>query len=214
MRLRNVPGSRDVLAASPYVVHEFLEHRGRWAQDIFENSRPVHMEIGTGKGRFLTELARRNPEVNYLGVEQFASVLVRALARLEEEPLPNIRFLCLDAEDLPAYMAEGEIGRLYLNFSDPWPKERHAKRRLTSARFLSAYEKFLAPGGVLEFKTDNKDLFAWSLETIPAQGWRLLAVTHDLHRDPVLNEGNIMTEYEEKFSALGEPICKLIAERP
>ncbi|MBQ5950970.1 MAG: tRNA (guanosine(46)-N7)-methyltransferase TrmB [Lachnospiraceae bacterium] len=213
MRLRNVPGSREALAESPYIVRDLLTRRGRWSETVFGNSRPIHLELGTGKGKFLYALAQQHPEINYLGAELYSSVLIRAVDRLTEEPLPNLRFLCLDAFDLPAYMGPGEVQKIYLNFSDPWPKERHAKRRLTSERFLHSYEKYLAPDGLLEFKTDNTDLFDFSLESVPAAGWELVAFTRDLHADPVLSAGNVMTEYEEKFSSRGVKICKLIARQ-
>ena len=159
------------------------------------------------------ELARRNPDINYLGMERYSSVLLRALQKMEEEPLPNLYFLCEDAAELPEMFATGELNRIYLNFSDPWPKDRHAKRRLTSRQFFARYDAILKPDGRLEFKTDNQDLFTFSLEEIPEAGWHLDASTRDLHHDSVLNEGNIMTEYEEKFSSKGNPICKLIASR-
>ena len=150
-----------------------------------------------GKGQFLMELARRNPDINYLGMERYSSVLLRALQKMEEEPLPNLYFLCEDAA----------------NFSDPWPKARHAKRRLTSTEFLARYNQVLASDGRIEFKTDNMDLFDFSLESVEEAGWKLVGCSRDLHHDPTMNEGNIMTEYEEKFSAKGNPIYKLIAVR-
>ena len=159
------------------------------------------------------DLARRHPQRNYIGIEMYSSVLLRAVQKADSlsDPLDNFRFLRLDARDLPSVFAPGEVERIYLNFSDPWPKDRHAKRRLTSREFLSRYEQILAPGGRIEFKTDNQDLFRFSLEEIREKGWILESHTFDLHRDPVMNQGNIMTEYEEKFSSLGHPICKLTA---
>lgn len=127
--------------------------------------------------------------------------------------MPNLRFLCQDAARLPEFFAPGEIDRIYLNFSDPWPKDRHAKRRLTSKTFLECYRQVLSPFGRIEFKTDNRSLFDFSLEEIRLAGWNIDAHTSDLHKDPVMNKGNIMTEYEEKFSSLGNPIFKLIASR-
>lgn len=212
MRLRNIPGSRDVIAESPWVVQDPENCRSRWEQ-LFGNPHPLHIEVGMGKGRFLMDLAAAHPERNYIGIEMYSSVLLRAVQKADAlpEPLPNFRFLRLDARDLPAVFAPGEVGRIYLNFSDPWPKDRHAKRRLTSRQFLQRYQQILAPAGRVEFKTDNQDLFRFSLEEIQAQGWILEACTFDLHHDPELVRGNIMTEYEEKFSSQGNPICKLIA---
>ena len=159
------------------------------------------------------ELARRNPDINYLGMERYESVLYRGLQKLEENPMPNLRLLCEDAALLPDFFEKGELDRIYLNFSDPWPKDRHAKRRLTSRQFLERYDKVLKDDGQIEFKTDNVGLFDFSLEEIDAAGWNLDAFTRDLHHDDAMNEGNIMTEYEEKFSSRGNPICKLITSR-
>ena len=212
MRLRNIPGSRDIIAESQWVVQDPEKHRAAWNL-IFQNGHPIHIEVGMGKGRFLMDLARRHPLRNYIGIEMYSSVLLRAVQKADSlsDPLDNFRFLRLDARDLPSVFAPGEVERIYLNFSDPWPKDRHAKRRLTSREFLSRYEQILAPGGRIEFKTDNQDLFRFSLEEIREKGWILESHTFDLHRDPVMNQGNIMTEYEEKFSSLGHPICKLTA---
>ena len=212
MRLRNIRGSKDVIASCPFVVQEPESCRGRWAE-IFGNENPIHIEVGMGKGRFMMDLAAAHPDINYLGIERYSSVLLRALQKMEENPLPNLFFICMDAADVAEVFDHGEVDRIYLNFSDPWPKDRHAKRRLTSRQFFARYDEVLAPEGHLEFKTDNQDLFTFSLEEIPEAGWHLDASTRDLHHDPVLNEGNIMTEYEEKFSSLGNPICKLIASR-
>lgn len=167
-----------------------------------------------GKGQFLMELARRNPQVNYLGIEMYDSVLLRALQRMAEiDELPNLLFMREDARLLPEIFRKGEVEKIYLNFSDPWPKARHAKRRLTSREFLNRYERILVPEGVVEFKTDNRGLFEFSLEEIREAGWRLLACTYDLHNDAKMCEGNVMTEYEEKFSSLGNPIYKLVTAR-
>ncbi|MCD8125836.1 MAG: tRNA (guanosine(46)-N7)-methyltransferase TrmB [Lachnospiraceae bacterium] len=185
---------------------------GRASQSVFPEARPLHVEIGMGKGQFLTEMARAHPDINYLGIEKFSSVLVRAVQKQEALEFPNLRLIRMDAEDLLSAFAEGEVDRIYLNFSDPWPKDRHAKRRLTSENFLRRYDVILAKEGRLEFKTDNRELFDFSLESIRDHGWQLLAVTYDLHHSE-LAEGNIRTEYEERFSALGHPICKLICAR-
>ncbi len=213
MRLRNVRGAREVLAESSYVEAEPEANRGTW-KAVFGNEHPIHMEIGMGKGKFLLELAILHPEINYIGVEMYASVLVRAVQKLEEVPeIPNLRFLNVPAESLETMFAPGEVDRLYLNFSDPWPKARHAKRRLTSPVFLKRYEGILKEGGLVEFKTDNRELFEYSLSSVETSGWRLAAVTFDLHSDRVLCRGNVMTEYEQKFSERGQAICKLVAVR-
>lgn len=212
MRLRNIPGADKAIADSPHCIQEPMAEKGRWHL-IFGNENPIHIEIGMGKGQFIMQLAKEHPDINYIGIERYSSVLLRALQKMEIEPLPNIRFLCMDASIITEVFDEEEVAKIYLNFSDPWPKERHAKRRLTSRQFFERYDKILAGNGVVEFKTDNDDLFAFSMEEVAEAGWTLDAHTFDLHHDPVLNEGNVMTEYEEKFSSLGHPIHKLIARR-
>lgn len=212
MRLRNIPGADEAIADSPHCIQEPMAEKGRWHL-IFGNENPIHIEIGMGKGQFIMKLAKEHPDINYIGIERYSSVLLRALQKMEIEPLPNIRFLCMDASIITEVFDKEEVAKIYLNFSDPWPKERHAKRRLTSRKFFERYDKILAGNGVVEFKTDNDDLFAFSMEEVAEAGWTLDAHTFDLHHDPVLNEGNVMTEYEEKFSSLGHPIHKLIARR-
>ena len=213
MRLRNIPGADDVVAQSPYCIKNPSEHRGSWCTYL-GTGRPIHIEIGMGKGQFLTQLATAHPDIHYIGIERYTSVLLRAVQKMEKNPTPpqNLHFLCMDAKELADVFAPGEVARIYLNFSDPWPKDRHARRRLTSPEFLKRYTAMLHKDGQLEFKTDNRDLFTYSLETIGAsEDWKLLASTFDLHNDAELSAGNVMTEYEEKFSARGNPICKLIA---
>lgn len=213
MRLRNIPGADEAVANSPFCIQTPMEHKGSWSK-VFGNDYPIHIEIGMGKGRFLMDLAALNPNINYIGIERYTSVLLRAVQKMEENPLPNVRFLCVDAATLPEIFAEEEVNRIYLNFSDPWPKDRHARRRLTSSEFLARYDQFLAKNGRLEFKTDNIGLFDFSLEEINnSDVWHIDVHTYDLHEDPMLNFGNVMTEYEEKFSSKGNPICKLIASR-
>lgn len=213
MRLRNIPGANDIILQSEYCIQEPARLRGEW-HNFFGNTNEIHIEVGMGKGRFLMDLAALHPEINYIGIERYTSVLLRAVQKMEENPLPNVHFLCIDAKTLPEVFAPEEVNRIYLNFSDPWPKDRHAKRRLTSSQFLERYHQFLAKDGRLEFKTDNMDLFDFSLEEINNSAiWHLDAWTKDLHHDPVMSEGNIMTEYEERFSSIGNPICKLIASR-
>lgn len=212
MRLRNVPGADDAISNSEYCIQTPTELKGNW-QSVFPLSQPLHIEIGMGKGRFLMDMATAHPDINYVGIERYSSVLLRALQKMELSPLPNLRFVCMDATEIADVFDKGEVDRIYLNFSDPWPKDRHAKRRLTSRQFFNRYDQILAKEGHLEFKTDNQDLFTFSLEEIPEAGWHLDASTRDLHHEELLNQGNIMTEYEEKFSSMGNPICKLIASR-
>ena len=212
MRLSNVPGSREAIADNDMAINEPTELKGKWKEE-FGNDNPIRIEIGMGKGKFITTLAMENPDINYIGIEKYSSVLIRAIERCEEIEVPNLRFIRMEAEYICDVFEKGEVDRIYLNFSDPWPKDRHAKRRLTSRQFFARYDQVLKKDGHLEFKTDNQDLFTFSLEEVPEAGWKLDASTRDLHHDPVLNEGNVMTEYEEKFSSKGNPICKLIASR-
>ena len=212
MRLRNITGARDVIAESEYVVQEPTEYKGRW-KDLFENKGELHIEVGMGKGKFLNEMARRNPHINYIGIEMYSSVLLRALQKMEVDPLPNLKFLCIDARILPDVFEKGEVDHIYLNFSDPWPKDRHAKRRLPSRQFLERFDQILKADGRISFKTDNRDLFDFAVEELEPAGWKAEVITYDLHADEVLCEGNVMTEYEEKFSSKGNPICKYVIYR-
>lgn len=215
MRLRNITGSREYIAANDFVIHEPSEFKGNWKREIFNNENPIRIEIGMGKGRFIMELAEKNPDINFVGIEKYSSVLLRAIQKMEamETPLKNLVFIRMDAEDICDIFDEGEIDRIYLNFSDPWPKDRHAKRRLPSRQFLKRYNSILKKDGVVEFKTDNVDLFDFAVEEVPEAGWIIKEMTRDLHNDARMNEGNIMTEYEEKFSSIGNPIYKYIIER-
>lgn len=211
MRLRNITGSREMIAQSQYVVSEERQRQcsGAW-QELFGNGYPIHIEIGMGKGQFIHTMAKEHPDINYVGIEKYSSVLLRAVQKMEEEPLANLRFLRMDAEDINEVFGREEVERIYLNFSDPWPKDRHARRRLPSREFLARYEGILQKGGRLEFKTDNRTLFDFAVEELEPAGWIAEIITYDLHRDEKLMVGNVMTEYEEKFSSAGNPICKYI----
>ena len=214
MRLRNITGSREVIADSDYVVQEAVLEQcpGTW-HEIFGNSQPIHIEIGMGKGKFIHTMAKEHPDINYVGIEKYSSVLLRAIQKMEEEELPNLKFIRMDAEDITKVFGKGEVDKIYLNFSDPWPKDRHAKRRLPSRQFLARYDVILKKDGMLEFKTDNRDLFDFAVEELTPAGWKAEVISYDLHGDEKLMEGNVMTEYEEKFSAMGNPICKYIIYR-
>lgn len=213
MRLRNKPWAEDFINSHPeIVIPNPEEQKGKWNL-VFDNENPLHIEVGTGKGQFVTGMAKQNPDINYIGIELYDSVIVSALENaLEAQPLPNLRLLKVNGADLAKYFQKNDVHRVYLNFSDPWPKDRHAKRRLTSTRFLERYDNILTPEGRVMFKTDNKDLFDFSLEQVEEAGWILENHTYDLHHSEY-NEGNVMTEYEEKFSAKGNPICRLVAYR-
>ena len=215
MRLRNIPGADEAILQSPYCIQDAAAYAGKW-YTLFPQKAPLHIEIGMGKGQFIMGMAKAHTDINYIGIEKYTSVLLRAVQKMEAEetPLDTLRFLCFNAEDIAEIFAPGEVDRIYLNFSDPWPKDRHAKRRLTSSAFLDRYDQILAKGGHIEFKTDNRDLFDFSVEEINASStWQIEALTYDLHNDTSMNAGNIMTEYEEKFSSKGNPICKLICNR-
>lgn len=212
MRLRNVAGSREVISESRFVVQNPKEQKNHW-KELFGNEHPVHIEIGMGKGRFIMDMARLHPDINYIGIEKYSSVLIRGIQKMETEELPNLYFIRMDAEEIAEVFGQGEVDKIYLNFSDPWPKDRHAKRRLPSREFLSRYHEILAKEGNLEFKTDNKDLFTFALEELEPAGWNLDKVTYNLHQDAAMMEGNVMTEYEEKFSSMGNPIFKYVISR-
>lgn len=211
MRLRHIPGAEQMIEESPYVIQKPEERKGKW-HEIFGNHNPIHIEVGMGKGKFIMELARTNPEINYIGIERYSTVMLKALQKREQLQLSNIYFMCVDAKNLAEIFEPGEVARIYLNFSDPWPKDRHAKRRLTSPQFMEVYDKILSKDGRVEFKTDNRGLFDYSLESVPEAGWKILESTFDLHHSEMA-EGNVMTEYETKFAAEGKPICKLTAVR-
>lgn len=221
MRLRNIPRAKEVVATSPFCLQAEELTAGGWQQLIEKRAGrrlPLAIEIGMGKGRFIMDQAAAHADHFFLGVEMYESVLLRAIQkaqqRFESEQGNNFAFLRMDAAALPTVLAEGEVDIIYLNFSDPWPKKRHAKRRLVYRGFLQAYARLLRRGGRLEFKTDNVALFDFGLEELEAAGWTITALTRDLHADDKLSVGNIMTEYEEKFSGLGQAICKVVAVPP
>ncbi len=214
MRLRNIPGSDEIINNSAFAITEPNKYKGKW-QEVFNNKNPIHIEVGMGKGRFIMQMAAIHKDINYIGIEMYSSVLLRAVEKAErlkeEDKAPdNFRFIRMDARNLSDVFEKGEVDRIYLNFSDPWPKDRHSKRRLTSVEFLRRYEQILLSGSGVEFKTDNRGLFDFSLEEAKRADWEMTAFTYDLHNDEKLNIGNVMTEYEEKFSSLGTPINKMI----
>lgn len=236
-RLRNIPGSGEVIAASDFVIHEPEKQKGHWAE-VFSRRQKPEIEIGMGKGRFLMDMAAKYPDRNFVGIEMQSSVMFRAVQKAEIRAkeragstdirsLPatvtqgrpgiwkdcNFRFILMDARLLENVFDAHEVAGIRLNFSDPWPKERHGNRRLTSAGFLRIYQRILTEYGILTFKTDNRALFDFSVEQVRQEGWQILDLTYDLHADPVLSADNVMTEYEEKFSGRGNPIF-LLSARP
>ena len=206
MRLKHIKGAEEAMINSPFIAQKPEENKGSWRGDY----KKLAVEIGMGKGQFITQMAQANPDTMFVGIERFSSVLLRALQKQEELLLPNLKLIRMDAEKIEEIFAEEEIDEIYLNFSDPWPKDRHAKRRLTSPQFLDRYKKVLKKEGRIEFKTDNVELFNYSLEQVENSGWNIVAVTRDLHADSSMIIGNVMTEYEERFSSNGNPICKVI----
>lgn len=188
-----------------YIVPSPEQYKGRW-QEAFEKEQPLHIEVGTGKGRFITEMAKAHPDINYMGIELHPSVIITALDRLIEEDLPNLKLLNVNAGNLGQYFLKGDVDRVYLNFSDPWPKARHEKRRLTYKDFLKLYEDILVDEGEIHFKTDNQGLFEYSLMSFSEYGLLLKFLSLDLHKSDF--EGNIMTEYEQKFSEKGNRIYR------
>ncbi|MBC6296004.1 tRNA (guanosine(46)-N7)-methyltransferase TrmB [Listeria sp. FSL L7-1517] len=210
MRVKHKPWAKDRLQEFPAIYIENPEDlKGKW-QEVFGNDHPIHIEIGSGKGQFISGMAKANPAINYIGIEMIESVLVSALDKAIEADVPNLRLVARDAKLLEECFEKGEIAQIYLNFSDPWPKKRHTKRRLTNPTFLAIYERLLPKAGEIHFKTDNRSLFEYSLVAFSAYNMLLTFVSLDLHNSDY--EGNIKTEYEEKFSAKGFPIYRLEAK--
>lgn len=183
--------------------------------DYFINEKPyaktdIMIEIGCGKGGFMMQLAKANPKNEYVCIEKISDVILLAAEKMKREELTNVKLLNCDAEALPEYFAEGSVKRIYLNFSDPWPRPKHAKRRLTAPKYLEIYKKLLSDDGAIFFKTDNRILFDYSLETLEAAGFRLEKLTYDLHNSEY-EKDNLHTEYEDNFSAKGFTINRVEA---
>lgn len=209
MRLRNIPGARDVIAESRFTIKNETTYKGKW-NTVFGNDHPIHIEIGMGKGQFLMTLATQNPNVNYVGIEKYSSVLLRAIEKQEREELANLYFIRMEAEYITEVFGPGEVDRIYLNFSDPWPKKGYAKRRLTHRGFLEKYRKILKENGSLFLKTDDLPLFKFSAEELTEFGFVITDMTNDLHGS-VYAKDNVMTEYERNFSSAGKKINMLRA---
>lgn len=210
MRVRNKPWAADKLAEhTNYVVTNPEALKGKW-NDHFEKNQPIHIEVGSGKGQFIVGMAKQNPDINYIGIERQTSVAVMALDKILESELPNVKLLNTDGGLISDYFEAGEVDRVYLNFSDPWPKYKHEKRRLTYRSFLENYQTILKANGEVHFKTDNQGLFEYSLCSFSQYGMILNQVWLDLHASDY--EGNVRTEYEEKFAAKGQPIYRVEAQ--
>lgn len=228
MRLRHITGCEKIVENSPYCIH--LEKNNEKynklnIEQIFNNNHPINLELGMGKGQFICNIAKLNKNINYIGIEKYPTVMLKAFDNYENIYLEdmelientsinqnlNLKFLCTDVRNLTSLFDEHIINKIYLNFSDPWPKKRHENRRLTSIPYLQIYEKLLIKNGIIEFKTDNILLFDFSVNQFKNYGLNIDAISYDLHNDTELNKNNIMTEYEEKFSSKGNKIFKAIA---
>ena len=201
MRLRNVKGASKKIEQSPYIINNYKDYKGNFSS-LFLNNNPINIEIGMGKGLFIINMAKNNPDINYIGIEKFDSVMVRAIEKLESENIPNLKLIKMDAEKIDEIFNQ-EIDKVYLNFSDPWPKDRHEKRRLTSKIFLNKYDKIFKSLNNIVFKTDNRKLFEYSLKSFTDYGYQIKTISLDLHNDEI---PNVETEYEIKFSSKGYPI--------
>ncbi|MFV8209601.1 tRNA (guanosine(46)-N7)-methyltransferase TrmB [Streptococcus pluranimalium] len=210
MRVRKRKGAEDYLESHPqYVILNPEDAKGKWRQ-VFGNTNPIHIEVGSGKGAFITGMALKNPDINYIGIDIQVSVLSYALDKVLESQAPNVRLLRVDGSSLVNYFEKGEVAQMYLNFSDPWPKTKHEKRRLTYKTFLDTYKDILPENGEIHFKTDNRGLFEYSLASFSQYGMILKQVWLDLHASDF--EGNVMTEYEQKFSSKGQVIYRVEAQ--
>ena len=207
MRLRNVKNKEEILGASPYLVKNPEENIGKW-NEVFGNDKPIYIEIGMGKGKFIIENALRYPDINFIGIEKFDSVLARSLPKIPEG-LDNLLIIRMDALNIENVFSK-EIDRIYLNFSDPWPKARHHLRRLSSKVFLEKYEKIFKGVPEIHQKTDNQGLYIYSLMSYSENGYVLSDITFDLHKD---KEDIITTEYEDKFSSKGMPIYSVVVTK-
>lgn len=210
MRVRNKPWAKEYIKQnSDITVLNPFDYKGKW-NEVFGNDHPLHLEIGTGKGQFISQMARKNPEINFIGIEQQESVIVTAIDKAKEAQVNNLRLININAEQLLNIFSEKETDTIYLNFSDPWPKKKHEKRRLTHHDFLELYKQIITYDGKLILKTDNQGLFEYSLVSFSKFNMKLLDVTLDLHA--LNDQNNVMTEYEEKFSKKGQPIYRCITK--
>lgn len=209
MRMRYKPWAEDYLKKEPNIVDIDGSHAGR-ISEWFDNDQPIYIEVGSGMGQFITTLAAKHPEINFISMEREKSVMIKVLDKVIEQGLTNIKLICNDAIELNDYFKNGEVSRLYLNFSDPWPKKRHTKRRLTYQTYLALYKQVLKDDGEIHFKTDNRGLFAYSLESMSQFGMYFTKINLNLHEED--DEENIETEYERKFSDKGSRIYRMEAK--
>lgn len=206
MRLRNVKNAKEIVSNNKYIINNPKEYKGKY-KEIFNNNKPICLEIGMGKGDFIINMALEHPDINFIGLEKYQSIIVRAIEKLEKLELDNLKLICIDAKELDNVF-DKEIDTIYLNFSDPWPKKRHAKRRLTSDTFLPIYDKLFTGTKRIVQKTDNIALFEYSIISLSNYGYKIVDISLDLHST---DKENIMTEYEKKFSGKGFKINYLEA---
>lgn len=204
MRLRNVKGAKEEIEKSKYIIEDYEQYKGNF-KSIFKNNNEIHIEIGMGKGDFIKGMALKYPNINFIGIEKFDSVMVRAVQKLEETEIPNLKLIKMDALNIDKIF-DKEIECIYLNFSDPWPKSRHEKRRLTSDVFLEKYDKILKTKQII-MKTDNRKLFEYSIISLTNYGYKIDEISLDLHNDDI--KDNVETEYEKKFVSLGNAIYRI-----
>ena len=207
MRLRNVKGASEVINNSPFIIKDYKNYKGKY-NALFDNNNPIRIEIGMGKGDFIIGMAKNNPDINFIGIEKYDSVLVRAIEKIDED-ITNLKLIRMDATEIDEVF-DKEVDTIYLNFSDPWPKKRHANRRLTSTNFLKKYDNIFKNDKTIVMKTDNRKLFEFSLIEFSSYGYKIEDISLDLHKDNT--EDNIETEYEKKFSSLGYPIYKVVVK--
>ncbi|MBE6160559.1 MAG: tRNA (guanosine(46)-N7)-methyltransferase TrmB [Lactobacillales bacterium] len=209
MRLKCVKGAKERVEASPYLILDPLEYKGKY-QELFNNNNPIYIEIGMGKGNFIIENAKKYPDINFIGIEKYDSVIVRAIEKLENLEIPNLKLIRMDANNI-IDVFDKEIDLVYLNFSDPWPKARHEKRRLSSHEFLKKYDLIFKNKKNIIMKTDNRKLFEFSIMSYTSYGYKINEISLDLYKDDITN--NIPTEYEMKFNDMGFPIYKIDVEK-
>ena len=207
MRLKNVKNAKEIIEKSNYIVFEPSKYKGKWSK-VFNNNNPIEIEIGMGKGDFIIGMAKLHPNINFIGIEMYDSVIVRAVQKLENEEISNLKLIRMDAGNIEDVFYK-EIDKIYLNFSDPWPKDRHEKRRLTSQVFLKKYDDIFKNNKTIIQKTDNEKLFLYSIESLENYGYKLKNVTKDLYNNMI--KDNIKTEYEKRFNEKGIKICRLEA---
>ena len=209
-RLRNIKNSNEILSNSKNFINDFENYKGKWNKEVLHNTNPIHIEIGSGKGKFICELALQNPNINFIAIDRAESILVKLSKKVDLEKLENIRIILLDASKLSTIFKKNEIEKLYLNSAEATPKTRPSKRRLTHINHLKIYKKITSKNSLVEFKTDNINLFFFTLETLEKNNFAIIGKTFDLENDDKLNKQNIKTEYEKKFMEKGFKINKVI----